>query len=237
MEKKIKHRILGSLVVIALVIILLPLLQRERDLPSEKVTVKAPPFPNQTMQVANALDEPKSEINHQPNTHNTQADNQPHTDDLMSVSRPSVINSQEPVETKQVAQIASKSTKTKKQLGVELANSVKVNKNIKHNSIKILSVSAKTNFDKNGLINLKNHAWVIQIGSFKNKTNAIRLVNQLRENGYHAFIQQVNTISGDSTRVFIGPEYKQTSARALASRLENDLHIHGMIISYKPLTL
>lgn len=92
--------------------------------------------------------------------------------------------------------------------------------------------------DNNGLLRLKNAAWVIQIGSFKNKGNALRLVNKLRANGYRAFIQQVsNTVGDENTRVFVGPENKQTSARALASQLETNLHIRGIVISYKPLTL
>jgi cell division septation protein DedD len=42
---------------------------------------------------------------------------------------------------------------------------------------------------------------------------------------------------GNNTRVLVGPEHKQAQARALASRLQNELHIQGMVVSYKPLTL
>ena len=88
-----------------------------------------------------------------------------------------------------------------------------------------------------GLIKLNEPGWVIQVASFKNKVAAIRLVNHLRANGYHAFMQRMNTIFGESTTVFVGPEYKQAYARSLASRLESDMHIRGIVISYKPLTL
>jgi DedD protein len=91
--------------------------------------------------------------------------------------------------------------------------------------------------DNNGLAKLKNAAWVIQMGSFKKKENALRLVNNLRARGYRAFIQQVNTNYGDGTRVFVGPEGHEPAARALASRLENDTRIRGVVISYKPLAL
>jgi DedD protein len=91
--------------------------------------------------------------------------------------------------------------------------------------------------DNNGLAKLKNAAWVIQMGSFKKKENALRLVNSLRARGYRAFIQQVNTNYGDGTRVFVGPEGHEPAARALASRLENDIRIRGVVISYKPLAL
>ncbi|MBA3660570.1 MAG: SPOR domain-containing protein [Gammaproteobacteria bacterium] len=89
--------------------------------------------------------------------------------------------------------------------------------------------------DEDGLFKLKNSAWVIQMGSFKSKNNAVKLVNQLREKGFKAFIQQVDTSIGNSTRVFVGPETKHADARAVAHKLENQMHLHGIVISYKPL--
>lgn len=90
-------------------------------------------------------------------------------------------------------------------------------------------------FDNNGLAKLDESAWVIQLGSFKNKANALRLVNQLRASGYKAFMQQVSLSAGDhTTRVFVGPEEKQGNARNLAVKLESSLHIKGIVISYKP---
>src|SRR5262249_49589734 len=89
----------------------------------------------------------------------------------------------------------------------------------------------------NGLVDLSKAAWVIQLGSFKNKANALRLVNQLRANGYHAFIQKISTTFGEHTRVFVGPENKRMTANALANRLESEMHVKGIVISYQPLTL
>src|SRR3990167_4820801 len=88
-----------------------------------------------------------------------------------------------------------------------------------------------------GLLQLKTSAWVIQLGSFKNKANALRLVNDLRQKGYKAFLQTVSSPFGDSTRVYVGPEYKHVSAEKLASELERELHLRGIVISFKPLAL
>lgn len=89
--------------------------------------------------------------------------------------------------------------------------------------------------DNNGLANLNNSAWVIQVGSFKNKANALRVVNRLRANGYRAFIQQISTDAGKNTRVFVGPENKQKIASALADELKKEMHVEGIVISYQPL--
>lgn len=100
---------------------------------------------------------------------------------------------------------------------------------------KMKQASRKTHLplDDNGLFKLKNSAWVIQLGSYKNKTTALRLVNRLRANGYSAFIQQASA----GTSVYVGPEAKEVAARSIAARLEYEMKLQGFVISYKPLTL
>lgn len=80
---------------------------------------------------------------------------------------------------------------------------------------------------------VKSTAWVVQLGVFREKNNALRLVNQLRANGYRAFIAS----TGEITKVFVGPENKQNLAHSLASRLETEMHIRGIVVNYKPFTL
>lgn len=91
--------------------------------------------------------------------------------------------------------------------------------------------------DSNGLLKLNQVAWVIQVGTFKEKGSAMHLVNQLRENGYRAFIQQLPSSSGSSTQVFVGPENRQHLARALATQLQDDMKVKGIVISYQPFSL
>ncbi|HEU5280828.1 MAG TPA: SPOR domain-containing protein [Gammaproteobacteria bacterium] len=91
--------------------------------------------------------------------------------------------------------------------------------------------------DSNGLLKLNQVAWVIQVGTFKQKGPAMRLVNQLRENGYRAFIQQLPSSDGNNTQVFVGPENRQHLARALATQLQDDMKVKGIVISYQPFNL
>lgn len=304
MDKKTKHRILGVLVVIGLVIILLPFFQTEKGLSQETTLVKAPPFPDQAVQVTASVpsqtqDNLESQTNPglQASSVQSQNDVDQMPDDTINIVKPSIINAKTPemngeipstnvnpkidnaikapiqadeakaaeipafetqdedVEAQMVdanEKINIKEKKAQKPIIVAQQSNDNAKKikpftpkikpfipEAKHTqNAKIQSSSPMTaSLDKDGLAKLQNAAWVIQIGSFKNKTNALRLVNQLRANGYNAFIQQVSTTFGDSTRVFVGPESKHTAARALASQLENDLHIHGIVISYKPLAL
>lgn len=273
MERQTKHRILGILVIIGLVIILLPLFQSNKELSTEAALVQPPPFPDQPVQITTSLPEPEaaSAAMNPPQPAATQPDDViaqqkspadtagndsvqvqlTHNDVIQSemtatksdVSETSTTTSPDPVKTSnyriiegdKAASILKKSAHNNKHVHNlkthTLAATIKT-------PIKTLASTSETEtLDDDGLIKLKSAVWVIQIGSFKNKTNALRIVNKLRANGYRAFIQQISTALGDNTRVFVGPEHKRTTARELADRLQSEMHIDGIVISYKPLTL
>ncbi|TAK79323.1 MAG: hypothetical protein EPO11_00170 [Gammaproteobacteria bacterium] len=252
MERKTKQRILGMLVVVGLVIIMLPLFQSGKELTTEAAVTKAPPFPDQAVQVAAAnpaqppaapvvapTPTPVAQQSAPVATAPTPIAQQPVVEQQQAVasavipvptlpvkaedSKKVVAAAEEPVKKVKHAKVAAKK--------IAAAKPVFASYNPKKR------VSPHAPISNNGLASLKNPAWVIQIGSFKNKTNALRLVNQLRASGYRAFIQQVSTSLGNNTRVFVGPEAKFASAHALANQLESTMRIHGIIISYKPLTL
>jgi cell division septation protein DedD len=85
------------------------------------------------------------------------------------------------------------------------------------------------------LSNLKKTAWVVQMGSFKSKDNAVHLTNRLRAKGYKAFTYE--TKSNGQTRVYVGPEFKQATATILVYRIQKEIDMQGVIVSYNPLAL
>lgn len=238
MEKKTKHRILGALVVAALVIILLPLLQNEKEFSSAKTIVKAPPFPDQVaampMEVAAETETSKNlnqvNNNEEPLTSSNDQNNNNQSEDLFAVTHPDIVKAEKPQIQNSLNNNSSIALQHKKPNDLIKTNSSSKIE-LTESSIKHKKLSNKA------LLKLKNSAWVIQIGSFKDKENALRLVNKLRSNGYSAFIQNVSTMLGESTRVYVGPENKQGSARAIANKLEAEMQVHGIVINYKPLTL
>ena len=66
--------------------------------------------------------------------------------------------------------------------------------------------------------------WAVQLGSFSSKDNAERLADQLRRQGYAAFVSQVATPSGTMHRVRIGPQKDRQSAVEMAARLDRAGH-------------
>lgn len=305
MERNTKHRVLGILVVVALVIISLPLFQTGKDAPTQTAAIKAPPFPEQTTTPVQAVATNDTQRLDMPATKSLSAANQAvdtpddQPDDVITTLHPSVINAQQPIPNAPAARtpeaVADTVTTTQptpvtqsklielpiksetaapeatadkivigndadtEKLGArtatafapktELKNPIKsvqasrVKKtsthmaSLKRSPKAKLTVGVRRVLKDDGLISLKTSTFVIQMGSFKNKTNALRLVNQLRANGYPAFIQKISTSVGENTRVFVGPSNKRTAARALANRLETDMHLRGIVISYQPLTL
>ena len=61
--------------------------------------------------------------------------------------------------------------------------------------------------------------WAVQLGSFSNKENAEDLAASLRKQGYAAFVSQLQTDNGILHRVRIGPQKDRASAEAMAARL------------------
>lgn len=225
MKNQTKHRILGILVVTAFVILLLPFLQTEKEIKPEIASAKTPAFPEQ-VKASYAEDtiqpEPLIEANA-----NEEIRNIP----LPLAEEKEAITNVIPI----APPVAVKENFHHEKVPLE-----KMNKKVAQNSPKIFAKKSFINdfsTDQNGLIKLKQSAWVIQIGSFRDKNEALRLVNRLRKNGYPAFIQNVKTRFQSLTQVYIGPTTKQKEAFQLVDELAAAQHIKGIVVSYQPLTL
>jgi cell division septation protein DedD len=94
------------------------------------------------------------------------------------------------------------------------------------------------NITRSELEKLKSIAWVVQMGTFKDKNNARRLADKLRNAGYKAFTKEITSVKGNvSTRVYIGPEFKEASALQLSNKVEKEMKMQGIVITIKPLEI
>ena len=66
--------------------------------------------------------------------------------------------------------------------------------------------------------------WAVQLGSFSSQENAERLAADLRKQGFAAFLSQLSTSAGQLHRVRIGPQKDRESAEAMAARLAKAGH-------------
>lgn len=79
-------------------------------------------------------------------------------------------------------------------------------------------------------------AWVVQLGCFSGPKNAIALQKQLQSHGYAAYLQSNHISKNALTRVFVGPQTQRNQAVAVLDKLQKELKIKGMIVPYTPKT-
>lgn len=75
-------------------------------------------------------------------------------------------------------------------------------------------------------------AWIVQVGSFSNASNAKELQDKLRKMGYASFVEAVKTKKGMNYRVRVGPELTRTLADKLQKQLVEKAKLKGMVQSY-----
>ncbi len=79
----------------------------------------------------------------------------------------------------------------------------------------------------------KSKAWVVQLASFGSGDNAKRLVNKLRASGYEAYSRQARYANGRVIyKVFVGPEISRNRIQNLQQQLSKHYRLKGMIKRY-----
>ena len=71
--------------------------------------------------------------------------------------------------------------------------------------------------------------WVVQLGSFSSEANATALRDRARALGYAAFVQPAKTPKGTTYRVRVGPELERARAEKLRDALKQKLGMAGMV--------
>lgn len=75
--------------------------------------------------------------------------------------------------------------------------------------------------------------WAVQVGSFGNENNALRLRDKIRKRGYNAFVDSVTVNGKRSHRVRVGPEVKKEKAERLKKSLQQEMGLKGLVINHK----
>lgn len=73
--------------------------------------------------------------------------------------------------------------------------------------------------------------WFVQVGSFSQEANATDLRDQLRNAGYTAFVE-TSTVEGQTKhRVKVGPEMERSSAERQRDRIQTEFDLKGIVVS------
>ncbi len=107
---------------------------------------------------------------------------------------------------------------------------VKVNEAVTdpENTLRAQSLFASVN-DNN---NIK--AWVLQVASFQDKSNAKKLQETLLENGYPAYVKVFTVHDELIFRVLVGPKLSYERAQSLSKKIVSEHQLRSLIMEYKP---
>lgn len=250
MDQKRTQRIMGIVIVIALVIILFPLLFSKNETAPTVANIKTPPFPepvanpdNNTVAENNAVEHtnPEQGIKNDATLSesspmmpgNEQTQNETNSPQKMA---PEANN--EAVSNVIPAEPAESSALKAESSPLEEAHPTKSDfQKIKPVKKAILIQTPKSTSSHKDPVFYNKVAWVVQLGSFKDKNNAHKLANRLRAAGFSAFTREIQAKQGNQLRVYVGPEFKQFAAVKLSSKIEHELNLKGIVIPYRPLRL
>ncbi len=73
--------------------------------------------------------------------------------------------------------------------------------------------------------------WQIQVASFANVKNALKLRDQLRAAGYKAY--EKLSLDGKHTRIFVGPSSQKTSLHEKLKKIEKRFKLKAEIVLFK----
>ena len=74
--------------------------------------------------------------------------------------------------------------------------------------------------------------WAVQVGSFRNKPNALGLRDQLRKKGYDAYVDEVKLDGKPLYRLRVGPVAKRPKAEELAHKLKSEEKMNALVVSH-----
>jgi DedD protein len=81
---------------------------------------------------------------------------------------------------------------------------------------------------------IAKEAWAIHLGSFKNEKNVEQLLKKLKANGYVVFTKPIKTKQGMLTKVIIGPELIKSSLLKKLPALKKLTGIEGKVAYFDP---
>jgi len=82
-------------------------------------------------------------------------------------------------------------------------------------------------------IEVKDSGWVIQLGSFRNEKNVNDLISTLKQAGYRAYSQPVQTKVGLLNKVFVGPELERARLEQALPHLQEITKLKGKITAFE----
>jgi len=214
MTSALQNRLVGTIIVVALVVIVLPEFLDGEKRTNKQEFVEVPP-------VADALEVLS-----------------PNTLDFSSIER----DTEQPVEVVDEPALDDDPASTDDVSDVQQANSGdQVEQNTAQNAAQDTKKSNESRVqakvtaapDPLDLIDTKDSGWVVQLGSFRHEKNVKALLKTLQNAGYRAYSSPVMTSVGRLNKVFVGPELDRQRLEQALPHLQEITQLKGKITAYE----
>ncbi|KSK15869.1 cell division protein [Pseudomonas aeruginosa] len=204
LERGLKQRIVGALVLIALAVIFLPMLFTRED-ESRQVVVEAPPRPQ-----APAMPSVEVQPTEVPEL-------QPGEEDIA----PEIVEEGSPAAAGQPSQpiggLPATPPATQPPAQAQAASQPQP---------PAAPPPAEKRLDANNL----PQSWSVQLASLSNRARAEELQKTLRSQGYNAYIRSFDGMN----RVFVGPVIQRAEADRLRDQLSKQQKLNGFVVRFQP---
>jgi len=248
MDTKVKHRIIGLVVLIALIVIFLPMLIKKEHY-NDRMVIQAPSKPKVTTKKFSMSNDTTPNVPVYPitkpsiATKSTVMSNRLLTYRVKSKlfqaqakngyqSKNGSIKSTPVLATQSL--IKTHRLKNKITTGYSSQSILRTAKFINPRMIEQKKISYQ---HVKQITQLHAQAWVVQIGSFSSIKHAQKLVAKLKSKGFKAFNYRAFINHNSVNRVYIGPVVYRKQAQTLKEKLKSIMKLKGIIVEYEPIKL
>ncbi|EMS8381049.1 SPOR domain-containing protein [Pseudomonas aeruginosa] len=209
LERGLKQRIVGALVLIALAVIFLPMLFTRED-ESRQVVVEAPPRPQ-----APAMPSVEVQPTEVPEL-------QPGEEDIA----PEIVEEGSPAAAGQPSQPIGGLPATPPPAQTQAPAASPPPSQPQLPAAPPSPPPAEKRLDANNL----PQSWSVQLASLSNRARAEELQKTLRSQGYNAYIRSFDGMN----RVFVGPVIQRAEADRLRDQLSKQQKLNGFVVRFQP---
>jgi DedD protein len=78
------------------------------------------------------------------------------------------------------------------------------------------------------------HAWLLQVASYKSTAQAKKLRDEMVAKGFSAYVREIPVAKGSITRVYIGPKFDKATALEQKKRVDDAFKLNALVLPYTP---
>ncbi|MBR9726919.1 cell division protein DedD [Shewanella intestini] len=217
MDRQFQNRLVGTIVLVALGVIILPdLLDGKKNHVVEEFT----DIPLRPMSVA------------------SEGNEQPESFEVIDIAKGQDLGTEPTEPTESAANVQSKSrlTETQAHNTTVVAAKPRDTKSTQAKPAKQQTVHTATSSSPKvqQKVSSVKTGYTLQLGGFKNAQNVSALIAQLRLSGYTAYTVPATPVDGNITRVFVGPDTNQNKLKQARDPIRKLTGLSGKVIPFNP---